>query len=154
MQYFIVVFVVAVLIVIHTVVVVCFVYIGICKFLNQVFSKLLPFGVSKNREAMGVFNHRCNPIKHCNIFQNTLNQEAKLAKIKTFFTVVLIFQFLQFQSVYPIQIFFKSMSKFISLPVIRFTYICVLLKIMRHIWLFLIIFNRSGDTEKKSWTEA
>ena len=42
----------------------------------------------------------------------------------------------------------RSKSKFISLSFVRIFYICVLLTFIHHIWLYLIIFNRSGDIEK------
>ena len=42
----------------------------------------------------------------------------------------------------------RSKTKFISLPFVRISYICVLLTFIHHIWLCLIIFNRSGDIEK------
>ena len=39
-------------------------------------------------------------------------------------------------------------ATFISLFVFRISYICILLAFIHHIWLYLIIFNRSGDIEK------
>ena len=39
-------------------------------------------------------------------------------------------------------------ARFISLSVFRTSYICILLAFIHHIWLYLIIFNRSGDVEK------
>ena len=38
-------------------------------------------------------------------------------------------------------------ATFISLLVFRISYICILLAFIHHIWLYLIIFNRSGAIE-------
>ena len=43
---------------------------------------------------------------------------------------------------------FRIKARFINLPVVRISYFCVLLTFVHHIWLYLIISNRSADIEK------
>ena len=42
-------------------------------------------------------------------------------------------------------------ARLISLSVFRIFYICILLAFIHSLWLYLVIFNRSGDIEKNPW---
>ena len=92
----------------------------------------MPVNLSQYRGVIGVFNSRYIHIKHHNIFKNAFSQ----SKIKQTIAKEMFSVFVSNQS----QIYqFTSRQDF---------YFCVLLTFVHHIWLYLIISNRSADIEK------
>ena len=110
----------------------------------------MPINLSQYRGVVVAFNSQSMHIKQNDIFKNAFSQskmKQTIAKeIFTVFTSLLIF--LLISSSWSFRNFLRSKAKFISLPFVRISYICVLLTFINHIWLYLIIFNRSGDIEK------
>ena len=84
------------------------------------------------------------------IFKNAFSQSkmkrAMSNEIFTVFTSLLIF--LLISSSWSFINLLRRKLKFVSLSFVRISYICVLLTFIHHIWLYLIIFSRSGDIEK------
>ena len=103
-------------------------------------SKLMPVNISQYRGVVGVFNSRFIYIKQRNIFKNAFSQ----SKVKQTIAKETLSVFESFSIFLLISISWS----FLDLPVVRSFYFCVLLNFVHHIWLYLIISNRSGDIEK------
>ena len=112
--------------------------------------------LSQYRRVVGVFNSRFIHIKQHNIFKNAFSQsKVKQTIAKEMFSVFASFSiFLLISISWSFINLFRIKARFINLSVVRISYFCVLLTFVHHIWLYLIISNRSGDIEKKSWAKA
>ena len=100
----------------------------------------MPVNISQYRGVVGVFNSRFIYIKQRNIFKNAFSQ----SKVKQTIAKETLSVFESFSIFLLISISWS----FLDLPVVRSFYFCVLLNFVHHIWLYLIISNRSGDIEK------
>ena len=110
----------------------------------------MPVNLSQYRRVAGVFNSIFIYIKQPNISKNAFSQsKVKQTIAKETFSVFARFSIFLLIS---ISWFFVNLvqfrARFIILSVVRSFYFCVLLTFVYHIWLYLIIYNRSGDTEK------
>ena len=103
-------------------------------------SKLIPVNISQYRGVVGVFNSRFIHIKQPNIFKNAFCQ----SKVKQTIAKETLSVFGSFSIFLLISISWS----FVDLQVVRRFCFCVLLNFVDHIWLYLIISNRSGDIEK------
>ena len=74
--------------------------------------------------------------------KQTVANETFTIFISFFLIILLILSSWSFTNLLQIK------ATFISLLVFRISYICILLAFIHHIWLYLIIFNRSGDIKK------
>ena len=110
----------------------------------------MPVNLSQYRGVAGVFNSRFIHIKHHNIFTNAFSRsKVKQTIAKEMFTVFPSFSiFLLIPISWSFINLFQIKARFINLSVVRISYFCVLLTFVHHIWLYLIISNRSGDIEK------
>ena len=110
----------------------------------------MPINLSQYSGVVGAFNSQFIHIKQHDIFKNAFCQskmkQTITKEIFTVFTSLLIFLLISSSRTF-IKLL-RSKVKFISLSFVRISYICVLLTFIHHIWLYLIIFNRSGDIEK------
>ena len=108
----------------------------------------MPVNISQYRRVVGAFNSPFIHIKQDNIFKNAFSQNKvkQTTEIFTVFTSFLIF--LPISSSWSFINLLHIKARFISLSIFRISYICIMLSFIHHIWLYLIIFNRSGDIEK------
>ena len=81
-----------------------------------------------------------------NSFSQSKVKQTIAKEIFTVFTNFLIFLLISSSWFFINLLRFKA--RFISLSVFRISYICILLAFTDHIWLYLIIFNRSGILKK------
>ena len=109
-------------------------------YLVRFLSKLIPVNISQYRGVVGVFNSRFIHIKQPNIFKNAFCQ----SKVKQTIAKETLSVFGSFSIFLLISISWS----FVDLQVVRSFCFCVLLNFVDHIWLYLIISNRSGDIEK------
>ena len=115
-------------------------------------SKLMPVNLSQYMVVVGAFNSRFIYTKQQNIFKNAFrNSKVKQTIAKEIFTVFTSFLI---SSSWSFINLLRIKARFIILSVFRISYICILLTLTHHIWLYLIIFNRSGDTEKNPGLKA
>ena len=109
----------------------------------------MPVNLSQYWGVVGAFNSWFIHIKQ-HIFNNAFSQsKVKQAIAKKTFTVST--SFLKFLLISSSSSFINLLwikARFISLLVFKISYICILLAFIHHIWLYLIIFNRSEDIEK------
>ena len=110
----------------------------------------MPINLSQYRGVVGAFNSQSIHIKQHDILKNALSQSKMKQTIanEIFIVFTSLVIFLLRSSSWSFVNLLRSKSKFISLPFVRISYICVLLTFIHHICLYLIIFNRSGDIEK------
>ena len=110
----------------------------------------MPVNLSQYRGVVGVFNSRFIHIKQHNIFKNAFSQsKVKQTIAKEMFSVFASFSiFLLISISWSFINLFRIKARFINLSVVRISYFCVLLTFVHHIWLYLIISNRSGDIDK------
>ena len=110
----------------------------------------MPVNLSQYRGVVGVFKSRFIQIKHHNIFKNAFSQsKVKQTIAKEMFSVFASFSiFLLISISWSFINLFQIKVRFINLSVVRISYFCVLLTFVHHIWLYLIISNRSGDIDK------
>ena len=110
----------------------------------------MPINLSQYRGVVGAFNSQFIHIKQHGTFKNAFSQskmkQTIANEIFTVFTSLSIF--LLISSSWTFINLLPNKPKFISLSFVRISYICVLLTFIQHIWLYFIIFNRTGDIEK------
>ena len=112
----------------------------------------MPVILSQYTGVVGVFNSRFIHIKQPNIFKNGFSlRKVKQTIAKETFSVFASFSmFLLISISWSFINLVQIRARFINLSVARSFYFCVLLTFVHHIWLYLIISNRSGDIEKNS----
>ena len=110
----------------------------------------MPANLSQYRAVVGVFNSLFIIFKQHNIFKNAFSQsKVKRTIDKEMFSVFASFSIFLLVSIsWSFINLFRIQARFIKLPVVRFSYFCVLLTSVHHTWLYLIISNISGDIEK------
>ena len=110
----------------------------------------MPVNLNQYRGVVGVFNSRFIHIKQPNFLKNAFGQsKVKQTRAKETFSVFASFPiFLLISTSWSFVNLVHIRARFINLSVIRSFYFCVLLTFVHHIWLYLIISNRSGDFEK------
>ena len=110
----------------------------------------MPVNLSQYRGVVGVFNSRFIYIKQSDISKNAFSQskvKQTLAK-ETFSVFASYSKFLLISISWSFVNLVQFRARFINLSVVRSFYFCVLLTSVYHVWLYLIISNRSGDTEQ------
>ena len=117
---------------------------------------MIPVNLSQYRGVVGAFNSWFIYIKQHNIFMNVFSQsKVKQTVANETFTIFISFLIiLLILSSWSFINLLQIKATFISLLVFRISYICILLAFIHHIWLYLIIFNWSGDIKKNPEPKA
>ena len=112
----------------------------------------MPVILSQYRGVVGVFNSRFIHIKQPNIFKNgfSLRKVKQTIAEETFLVFASFSMFLLISISWSFINLVQIRARFINLSVAWSFYFCVLLTFVHHIWLYLIISNRSVDIEKNS----
>ena len=111
---------------------------------------MIPVNLSQDRGVVGAFNSWFTYIKQHTIFMNAFSQSKVKQTIanETFAIFISLSIILLISSSWSFLNLLQIKATFISLLVLRISYICILLALIHHIWLYLIIFDWSGDAEK------
>ena len=117
---------------------------------------MIPVNLSQYRGVVGAFNSWFIYIKQHNIFMNAFSRsKVKQTIANETFTIFINFLIiLLISSSWSFINLLQIKATFISLLVFRISYICILLAFIHHIWLYLIIFNWSGDIKKNPEPKA